>query len=383
MATNDDMNIYKSEYTGKQIDTGLSIIYQEKGGIKSIPPNVFFATNEKGEANPISTNTIINIDSLENKLQNYVTLDSRQTIEGAKTFMAGASFYQSDDSNLSMNINGKGVAVVNSGSQGMGSLSLDWHSIQISTPSGDGELVFGFNSSEKTRIAFPPTSGTVALLSDIPFLPTNYVTLGTDQTISGVKTFSGNKLEVTGGGRSIALSAMNAYGAPMFTSYIDGNTTQVRFPNKSGVFALTDDLPAGETKVQLGRLNFSQLPPSDPRKAFVLDTSTFNLQDKTITALWVGVSDGSVARQYQISLQDLYNFRNNPSDTLGDFSFHLESGQVGVDLYKNSEAEITTSYNNGTLNYSIPMIVANPTHSGYIVLGFVYRGNPFANSGTY
>ena len=203
MATNDDMNIYNSEYTGKQIDTGLSIIYQEKGGIKSIPPNVFFATNEKGEANPISTNTIININSLENKLQNYVTLDSRQTIEGAKTFMAGASFYQSDDFNLSMNINGKGVAVVNSGSQGMGSLSLDWHSIQISTPSGDGELVFGFNSSEKTRIAFPPISGTVALLSDIPSLPTNYVTLGTEQTIDGLKIFVGG-LNIRGNNLNMA-----------------------------------------------------------------------------------------------------------------------------------------------------------------------------------
>lgn len=203
MATNDDMNMYNSKYTGKQIDDGLDVIYQEKDGIKSIPPNVFFATNENGEANPISTNTIINTNSLEDKLQNYVTLDSRQTITGAKTFKAGASFYQSDDSNLSMNINGKGVTVVNSGSQGMGSLSLDWHSIQISTPSGRGQLVFGFNSSETTTIAFPPTSGTIALLSDIPSLPTNYVTSNTEQTINGLKTFVGG-LNIQGNNLNIA-----------------------------------------------------------------------------------------------------------------------------------------------------------------------------------
>lgn len=238
MATNDDMNMYNSIYTGKQIDAGLSIIYQEKNGIKSIPSNVFFATNENGEANPISTNTIINTNSLEDKLQNYVTLDSGQTITGAKTFKAGASFYQSDDSNLSMNINGRGVTVVNSGSQGMGSLSLDWHSIQISTPSGRGQLVFGFNSSETTTIAFPPTSGTVALLSDIPSLPTDYVTLNTEQTIEGPKTFrSSVAVQNSDGSKKLSLSYQS----------IQIGSSEFTFPQNGGILALKDDIPSFPT----------------------------------------------------------------------------------------------------------------------------------------
>lgn len=122
MATNDDMNMYNSKYTGKQIDDGLDVIYQEKDGIKSIPPNVFFATNENGEANPISTNTIINTNSLEDKLQNYVTLNTEQTIEGLKTFVGG------------LNIRGNNLNIA-----------------------PDGNLVFNTSNNKKITFVLPPT----------------------------------------------------------------------------------------------------------------------------------------------------------------------------------------------------------------------------------
>lgn len=50
MATNDDMNMYNSKYTGKQIDDGLDIIYTTN---KDIPLNSLIATNENGKGAPI------------------------------------------------------------------------------------------------------------------------------------------------------------------------------------------------------------------------------------------------------------------------------------------------------------------------------------------
>lgn len=50
MATNDDMNMYNSRYTGKQIDDGLDIIYTTN---KDIPLNSLIATNENGKGAPI------------------------------------------------------------------------------------------------------------------------------------------------------------------------------------------------------------------------------------------------------------------------------------------------------------------------------------------
>lgn len=50
MATNDDMNMYNSKYTGKQIDDSLDIIYTTD---KDIPLNSLIATNENGKGAPI------------------------------------------------------------------------------------------------------------------------------------------------------------------------------------------------------------------------------------------------------------------------------------------------------------------------------------------
>ena len=313
MATNNDMNIYNSEYTGKQIDAGLSIIYQENGGIKSIPPNVFFATNEKGEANPISTSTIINTNSLEDKLQNYVTLDSNETITGAKTFTNGVTLQQNSDYHLTTSIHGSGVTVNNSGSQGTGSLSLDWHSIQISTPSGDGELVFGFNSDEKTTITFPPTGGTVALLSDIPSLPTDYVTLNTEQTIEGLKTFVGG-LNIQGSNLNIApngnlvfntsnnkkitfvlpptLSDNITVTLPVSTKDMEdigkggsGSTTlQLSTTDYTDTDAIWEE-SADNVDVEMGKYYFSITLGSGSTVVGVRTTSNYSLSENSVTAL--------------------------------------------------------------------------------------------------
>ena len=234
-------------------------------------------------------------------------------------------------------------------------------------------------------ITLPDTSGTLALTSDIPNT-TKLVTTDTAQTISGVKTFSGNSLEVTGGNNSIALSAMNAYSVPTFTSYIDGNATQIRFPRKSGVFALTNDLPAGEVKVQYGD-KISSTGTSTPVNV-TIDTSTLNWQDRTITAIQIAFGyegDASMGYRYQIPLQDLYNFRSSTSSTQGDFRYTFNPSVFNYPVTVSRSSTITTSYSNGTQNYSIPLSINfnnNPAYF-YVVLGVIYKGNMYAGSGTY
>ena len=80
MATIDDMNIYNSEYTGKQIDAGLGIIYYETKGVKSIPTSSVIATNAEGKSSPISINDL----SIKLNLKNGVGAAAVQQIADAK-----------------------------------------------------------------------------------------------------------------------------------------------------------------------------------------------------------------------------------------------------------------------------------------------------------
>lgn len=110
----------------------------------------------------------------------------------------------------------------------------------------DGNLV------TKT-ITLPKATGTMALLSDIP---TNHVTTDTEQSITAMKTFIGNKLKVQSSSSVYAMyNATQVYlvSGDQTTAYnIDtisrskggdsGNTYFYTFPNKSGTFAMLSDI---------------------------------------------------------------------------------------------------------------------------------------------
>lgn len=110
----------------------------------------------------------------------------------------------------------------------------------------DGNLV------TKT-ITLPTATGTMALLSDIP---TNHVTTDTEQSITAMKTFIGNKLKVQSSSSVYAMyNATQVYlvSGDQTTAYnIDtisrskggdsGNTYFYTFPNKSGTFAMLSDI---------------------------------------------------------------------------------------------------------------------------------------------
>ncbi len=276
MATNDDMNIYNSEYTGKQIDAGLSVIYQEKNGIKSIPPNVFFATNENGEANPISKSTIINTSSLENKLQDYVALGSDQEITGVKTFKS---------------------SVVVQNTDGSKELSLSYQSIQI-------------GSSEFT---FPQNGGILALKDDIPSLPTDYVTLHDEQTINGLKTFvgglniQGNNLNIAPDGNLVFNTSNNkkitfvlpptlsediTVALPVSTKDMEdigkggsGSTTlqlsTTDYTNTDAIWQESSD----NVDVEMGKYYFNITLGSGSTVVNVRTTSNYSLSENSVTAL--------------------------------------------------------------------------------------------------
>lgn len=143
-----------------------------------------------------------------------------------------------------------------------------------------------------------------------------------------------------------------------------------------------------ETKVVLS----DQIWGSIGSTTFTIDTSVSNLQDKTITALWFCIknaynSDPSYHTQYSysINITDLYNFRTS-SGTQGAFSYSFQPVNVVISPVVISRANnITTSYSNGTQNYSIPLRVDFGSNPAYITVqyGFIYKGNSFAGSDVY
>lgn len=164
-----------------------------------------------------------------------------------------------------------GVHVLNAqalhvkGTAGQGHLGLKH---QTATPTGsaneslvfanvDGDLgwqngnlystILNTHSNTANRVyTFPDSSGTIALTSDL----SNYVTLGTNQTISGSKTFSvqtnfNAAIYVQNAQPLYLLNSGNTYQIGLFASLgLSGNRT-IYFPNADGTLALTSQLTSG------------------------------------------------------------------------------------------------------------------------------------------
>lgn len=157
---------------------------------------------------------------------------------------------------------------ITSGTSGNGYLKLS-NALVAATPEADGvklssvgsvDLVISSNTYNSTLVTsgntanrtytFPNASGTLALTSDIPSL-TNYVTLNTLQTITGVKFFNAeasfdNNIVLTGGDFVIGNSG---YDTSINTEILTASRS-INFPNKSGVVAMTSDIPSLSGYVQ-------------------------------------------------------------------------------------------------------------------------------------
>jgi hypothetical protein len=190
--------------------------------------------------------------ALTSELGSYVTLGTSQIITANKTFQAFTKY----DAGTLYNTNGTYTA--STGYNGIAGTSSGLRVVMGQT------TIHGlnFSSTGPYTYTFPSATGTLALTSDIPSL-TGYVTLATDQLITGIKTFQENikanstiTLSHTGGFTpSSGYSAMKGnaggfsflLGTNAFASaYFDfsGNVAQRNyvFPNASGTLALTSDL---------------------------------------------------------------------------------------------------------------------------------------------
>jgi hypothetical protein len=115
-------------------------------------------------------------------LAGYVPYNgATQNVSLGSNVITAASFYSQAGIFLSIAgqaTSGSGFATINGGAT-----YLDFR------PNNGGIFLLSFPYSTTRTFTLPDASGTIALTSDIPSL-TNYVTLATDQTITGSKTFS-------------------------------------------------------------------------------------------------------------------------------------------------------------------------------------------------
>lgn len=166
-------------------------------------------------------------------ISKYVTLDTTQTVTGSKTFSkrtsfnAGAEFtgdeyirgelIVSKNAKSGADATGDGRVMINNSAsiqstQNTGSIwnqaSLSYQGLifstsdyPFSTPGNNYNKALRINpnlpskaesdTTQDLTLNIPFKSGTLATLDDIPSIPTNYVTTDTEQTISGIKTFTG------------------------------------------------------------------------------------------------------------------------------------------------------------------------------------------------
>lgn len=186
------------------------------------------------------------IATLEDIPTNFVTTDTEQTISSLKSFSQG------------INVNGVndkfGNNLITVGSNGI---------LVGSSVGGDNSALILCGKAPKPKYSTDggTTSVELALISDIPSIPTNYVTTDTAQTISGSKTFSGtisfteavdfsknitakNGITLKAGPQSLAIKYNDGW-------VIQGDTTvsgvpypgTIYFPDGNGTLALTKNIP--------------------------------------------------------------------------------------------------------------------------------------------
>ena len=182
-----------------------------------------------------------------------VKLAGTQTITGQKTFTS--LIYANNNivlpiagsSSITYLANIAGTGMTSSGSNYIGfNTNNDFYFAKDNYHS----CVFVSNNSAVNYYTLQDGSGTLAFTSDIPSL-TNYVTLNTLQTITGVKFFNAeasfdSNIVLTGGDFVIGNSGFDT---SINTETLTASRS-INFPNKSGVVAMTSDIPSLSGYVQ-------------------------------------------------------------------------------------------------------------------------------------
>jgi hypothetical protein len=166
--------------------------------------------------------------SLASLLAPYVTLDTAQTITGAKTFSGDA---------LRLAIAGTAKQTILRNSTGDVGIFSDSNVLGFNsnnnlylTSAGKGGVIFNFNNSTSNRTyTLQNLDGTLAFLTDISDATSNLVTTNTTQTITGAKTFNSLKLNAALGGiPTILTNSIGGVFSDQTNNYI-GFTSNGRF----------------------------------------------------------------------------------------------------------------------------------------------------------
>lgn len=227
-------------------------------------------------------------------ISKYVTLDTTQTVTGSKTFSkrtsfnAGAEFtgdeyirgelIVSKNAKSGADATGDGRVMINNSAsiqstQNTGSIwnqaSLSYQGLifsasdyPFSTPGNNYNKALRINpnlpskaesdTTQDLTLNIPFKSGTLATLDDIPSIPTNYVTTDTDQTISGIKTFTeGLKVDSIKTTNNVVLLSTNSIATQVSNSsrrlLLCGNEARPKYSLNSGntatEIALLSDIP--------------------------------------------------------------------------------------------------------------------------------------------
>ena len=161
---------------------------------------------------PDDTGTVALQGWTTNQLGNYVTITTAQTITGIKTIGNGAG-----QLNFKYNNQGANYRIV----------------VSNNTASAyEGSLIFPVITATRSW-SMPDNTGTLALTSDIPAIITDYVTLTTAQSITGLKTFDNSKIAIKG----------SSTGKTTFTSLNSSATDYtISFKAATGTVAFTSDI---------------------------------------------------------------------------------------------------------------------------------------------
>ena len=244
------------DYTTTQVTEGTNLYFTDARARGAIS---LTTSGSSGAATYNSTTGVLNVPNYGSALSGYVPY-------------TGATSQVDLGSN---NLYGKSLNVWGDGTNG-GGLNLKQYTSQsflpgygytaVFTDSSYGFGIWFLNSASTGRqINFnasllanntgqtyylPAATGTIALTSDIPSLA-NYVTTNTNQTISGIKTFSneqlfGNGITLTGG---YITYTSGAYNLTLNTNLLTANRN-VFIKDGSGTLAFTSDIPSLSGYVQ-------------------------------------------------------------------------------------------------------------------------------------
>lgn len=275
--------------------TGTQIEHPKKNGVialvSDIPTNTSELTNDAGF---ITSSALVD----------YVTLATDQTISGAKTFSGGlritGKIPSGDDDGLSVILQNQTYVGILLGNAIDSSATTTYTELYVNTSTKNAYWTIYSDGTFK-QLIHPNKNGTIAVVSDL----NDYVTLTTNQTISGLKTFSAG-LAITGAtsgsatdGLSISIdqryigvilsngkSGANGVTAEFYVDsttlgsywYLNsgGSNYSLTHPKKNGTIAVVSDLDAylplaGGTMT--GTINTSHLKPNGNTQQYIGDAS--------------------------------------------------------------------------------------------------------------